>query len=177
MTTIDLAAITAETAGLQPPSGAACWALAVGLGVGLFLAARAADTYRHRLKRDRALAEAYRRSQVQQPAQTTTAASSRGWTTTTSSTRHAGARTKPATAAALHKHATRQKDITLVLGGTPGSTAKEIADCLSVRPTSIYQALYRLEEKNLVRRGSATATGDGSSVIGWYLTTAEAGNR
>jgi hypothetical protein len=179
MTPTHLATTTTAAAGVQPPNGLQCWALAVALGIGFFLAARAVDTYRHRLKKERALADHFRRAQRQQPAQNTTATSSRAWTTTTTSPRHAAARTKPATAAAMSKNATRQKDVAYILGSMPGSTASEIADCLSVRPTSIYQALYRLEEKNLVRRGSATATGQGSGVIGWYLNdfVAQTGNR
>jgi hypothetical protein len=45
-------------------TGTQTWCIAIGLAVALFMAARAVDTYRHRLARDRQLAIEYRAAMV-----------------------------------------------------------------------------------------------------------------
>jgi hypothetical protein len=45
---------------LSGPNGATAWLMIVGIATAMFLAARAVDTYRHRLARDRQLAAEYR---------------------------------------------------------------------------------------------------------------------
>ena len=123
--------------------GVQTWAMITSLALAFFLAARAMDTYRHRLRRDRELASEYRRAMQRAPMPPL----------------------EPATVAARNGIAGRgptQQRLLVALTNAPGAGPSALADAIGITPNAASQALRGLERAGLVKR-----TGQG-----WQATQA-----
>jgi hypothetical protein len=156
--TATLAQVTANGE-LIHPNGARCWLLSIALGVALFLGARAWDTYRHRLARDRALADAYRKAQAPGHAQTTTSTARSTWQVSTTPTSTPVSRPRPATTATGPGRPAgigpRLSQVEDIVRKQPGLRTTDVALATGLSSGRASRLLYRLAELERVHKVGA----------------------